>query len=118
MTIKYFIKNWRNIKEDIEFTEYEWIDISRHEYLEEEFIEKYQNKVDWYCVSKYQKLSEEFMKKYQNKVDWYCVSKCQKLSDVFIIKMNEYIDYHNLKYNKNIKHILYESILGMNLLIL
>ena len=72
MTIEYFLNNWTNIKEeDIDFTVEEWKDISSYEYLPEEFMEKYQDKVYWNYISAYQKLSEEFIEKYENKVNWY-----------------------------------------------
>jgi len=47
MTIEYFIENWRNIETISNFTEQEWRKISKHKYLEEKFIEKYQNFVSW-----------------------------------------------------------------------
>ena len=119
MTIEYFIENWRNIKEDIEFTKEDWIDISEYQYLEEEFIEKYKDKVNWGCISYYQKLSESFIEKYQNKVNWGCISSYQKLTDILIIKNYKNINYCYLKkHNKNIKYTLYESIIGGSLLIL
>jgi len=95
MNIKYFINNWKNIKEeDIYFSENEWIKISCYKYLAEEFIEKYKDKVNWGYISYYQNLSEEFIKKYQNKVDWYLISIYQSLSAEFIEKYKDKVNWY------------------------
>ena len=94
MTIECFIKNWKNIKEeDIDFTVEEWKDISSYEYLPEEFMEKYQDKVYWNYISTDQNLSEEFMEKYKDKVDWDYISAYQKLSEEFIEKYENKVDW-------------------------
>ena len=64
-------------------SKYDWYDISIHQKLSEEFIEKHYDKVDWNYISKYQTLSESFIEKHIDKVYWYFISKCQKLSKEF-----------------------------------
>jgi hypothetical protein len=49
-------------------TYYDWVDISIHQKLTEEFIEKHFNKLNCYYVGIYQYLSEEFIEKYHNKL--------------------------------------------------
>ena len=44
---------------------YNWLMISCHKYLSEEFIEYYKNKLDWNSISICQKLSEEFKIKFK-----------------------------------------------------
>lgn len=41
--------------------------------LSEDFIEKFQDKVDWERISYHQILSEAFLRKFQDKVDWECL---------------------------------------------
>ena len=53
-----------------------WLLISRHKCLPEEFIEKHSDKVDWYYISKFQKLSEKFVKKYFSKIYFNYVPLC------------------------------------------
>jgi len=87
MDIEYFINNWQNIKaEDISFSIDEWIEISKYQYLSEDFIEKYKNEVYWGCISAYQSLSEDFIERYQDKVNWCWISMHQSLSEEFIEK--------------------------------
>ena len=76
--INYFEKKFN--KKINEFNYYEWVEISCFEYLTEEFIQKYENKVHWGCISINQKLSENFIEKYKNKIDWYWISSYQILS--------------------------------------
>jgi len=119
MNIEYFLKNWKNIdKKDVQFSKAEWMNISKNQNLSEGFIEEYKNCLNWYHISRYQILSELFIKKHLDKLDCCYISCYQKLSDIFILEMYKYIDYNVLRYNKNIKYILFQSKLGRSLLIL
>jgi len=94
MNIKYFINNWKNIKEeDIYFSENEWIKISCYQYLSEVFIEKYEDKVDWYWISIHQSLSEEFIEEHKDEVYWCEISIHQSLSEEFIEKHEDKVDW-------------------------
>ena len=78
-----------------------WYYISEYQKLSEEFIEKFQDKVDWYCISVYQKLSEEFITKFQYKVHWSYISQFQKLSEEFIEKFQDKLNWTYIsKYQK------------------
>ena len=66
-----------------------WRGISANQNLSEEFIEKFQDKVNWRIISANQKLSEKIIKKFQNRVDWDNISIYQKLSEKFI---EEFLD--------------------------
>jgi len=72
--------------------------------IPEEFIEKYEDKLDksdWSFIPKYQTLSEKFIEKYKDKVDWFYVSGYQTLSESFIEKHKSYVYlYCILKYQK------------------
>jgi hypothetical protein len=119
ITIDYFMENWKNIdKKDIYFNEDDWFNISIHQTLSEEFIEKYEDRVDWIYISRFQNLSEQFIEKYKDRLDWYYISIFQNLSDIFIIENYEYINCYYLMYNKNIEYKLFQSKLGMSLLVL
>lgn len=98
--------------------ENDWIEISYHKYLTEEFIEQNYNKVSWQIIVTDQKLSEDFIKKYTyifNYTCWFQLSNHQTLSEEFIEqyidKLNIYniFEYQNLsekfikKYIKKIK---------------
>lgn len=60
-----------------------WKHISEHQVLSEEFIRKYQNKLDWVYISAYQKLSEDFIREFQYKVFWLFIFQYQDLSEEF-----------------------------------
>ena len=66
-----------------------WFYISKKKYLSEKFIEKFQHKLNWKKISQHQKLSEEFIEKFQDKVDWINISTSQKLSEKFIEKFKD-----------------------------
>jgi phosphoribosylanthranilate isomerase len=74
----------------------DWDYISIHQELSEEFIEKFQDKINWEAVSSYQRLSEEFIKKFQDKVDWENISIHQKLSEEFIEKFQDKVDWQRI----------------------
>lgn len=61
-----------------------WKEISKHQKLSEEFIERNKDKIHWESISSSQKLSEEFIEKYKDKVYWAYISSNQRLSEEFI----------------------------------
>src|SRR5574344_1723695 len=76
---KFFEENMDNFKVDLYY-------ISEYQKLSEEFIEKYNDKVNWNNISQYQTLSESFIEKHYDKVDWNYISIYQTLSEPFIEK--------------------------------
>lgn len=66
-SLKQKLKNyWIIIKHN-----FDWEEISKYQYLTEDFIEKYQDKVNWKSISYYQYyLSEEFLEKHIEKIDF------------------------------------------------
>ena len=58
--------------------------ISECQKLSENFIRKFQDRVNWMYISTYQKLSEDFIREFQDNVHWLTISKNQKLSECFI----------------------------------
>ena len=54
-------------------------EISAYYKLPNNFIRKFQDKVNWYKISIYQNLSENFIKEFKNKVDCDLISMHQKL---------------------------------------
>lgn len=61
----------------------DWDLICEKQTLSEPFIRKFQDKVNWDNISAYQTLSEDFIREFQDKVNWDCISFCQKLSEEF-----------------------------------
>ena len=68
-----------------------WLNISMHEYLSEDFIREFKDKVDWYYISIYQDLSEDFIREFKNEVNWYNISVNQNLSNNFKEEFKEYL---------------------------
>ena len=83
--------------------EIDWIHISRQK-LSEEFIKKFQDKVNWQYISLKQNLSEEFIREFQDKVSWFEISIDQKLSEEFIREFQDKDDWIIL--SQNIKNYL------------
>lgn len=59
--LEYYINNYTNVN---------WVLISRLQKLSEPFIEKYKDNVNWSNISRYQVLSVQFIIKYIDKIDW------------------------------------------------
>jgi hypothetical protein len=77
------------------FKYHTWKGISRYIELDEEFIEKFQDKLDWDMISKYQKFSEEFIAKFIHLVD-----------NLYNLVINENIPFYiiivpNVEYHRN-----------------
>ena len=73
----------------------DWNSIST-EQLSEDFIRKFQDKVDWSLISACQTLSESFIREFQDKVDWNCISSCQVLSENFIREFEDKVDWKRI----------------------
>ena len=71
----------------------DWISVSRHEGLTEDFIREYQDKVAWESISFYQLLSEDFIREFKDKVSWYCISTYQRLSEDFIREFQDRVNW-------------------------
>jgi len=61
-----------------------WILISIHQKLSEDFIMEYKNLVDWHYISIHQPMSCAFIEQFSNRVDWEKITIHQKLSEDFI----------------------------------
>jgi hypothetical protein len=64
--------------------------------LSEDFIEKYQDRLDWKYISKNSKLSEAFIEKFKDKVNWIYISYNQILSEAFIEKFQDKVNWLNI----------------------
>jgi hypothetical protein len=80
----------------------EWRYLSERYNLSEEFIRKYQNKVDWIEISNCQKLSESFIIEFQDKVNWNLICLKQVLSAEFLIEYQNKINFYHLLRNKEL----------------
>ena len=89
-----------NYKELI--TPKQWIDISKHQKLSEDFIREFQDKVDWSYISRHQNLSESFISEFQDNVNWDCISVCQKLSESFIREFRNKVYWGCISINQNL----------------
>jgi len=61
--------------------------------VSENYIKKYQFRVDWYDVCFYQRLSEDFMREFQDQINWFNISMYQKLSENFIREFQDQINW-------------------------
>lgn len=63
-----------------------WDYISWSFVLSEEFIRKFQDKLDWSCITGSQKLSKEFILEFQDKLDWWKIMAFKKWKIIDIEK--------------------------------
>lgn len=56
--------------DDMGFAEKGWSYISVHQHLSENFLKKYQDKLDWWLICRYQDISTDFMLEVFNKIKW------------------------------------------------
>ena len=82
-----------------EINEDGWYFLSKFK-LSEEFIEKYQDKVNWNNVSQFQSLSEKFMEKHFDKLNSKLISEYQVLSESFIEQHKNDLDWNNISVNQ------------------
>ena len=87
------IKSFDEINED------GWYFLSKFK-LSEEFIEKYQDKVNWDNISQFQSLSEEFMEKHFDKLNSKLISEYQVLPESFIERHKNGLDWDNISINQ------------------
>lgn len=74
----------------------DWLKISKHKYLDEEFINMYDDVLDWYHMSKYQKLSLNMIDRHLNEVNWFHIMIYQGIPDYILLK--KYHLYLNPRY--------------------
>jgi len=67
-----------------------WEYICWHEFLTEQQIELFQNKLDWDAISCCQILSESIIEKFKHKLNWDNILRFQALSESFIEKQSKY----------------------------
>lgn len=60
-----------------------WFNISKYYRLSDDFVHRFQDKLNWRIVSTYQRLSEDFIRQYQDKVVWENIFIYQVLSEGF-----------------------------------
>ena len=78
--------------------EVKWGYISAKQHLSEEFIREFADEVDWVGISLCQRLSEDFIREFKNEVGWYCVSKYQRLSEDFIREFKDWVYWDAISY--------------------
>ena len=61
----------------------DWIEISKHKYLSEDFIRKYNNKLYWGWITMIQNLSDDFIIEFQDKISWNEISE-ERLNNLII----------------------------------
>jgi len=72
----------------------DWVEVSMHSKLSEEFISRHEHEVNWDKISEWQRhLSEAFIRKYEDKVNWKQISQNQKLSEGFMSEFKDRIDW-------------------------
>ena len=61
--------------------------------LSDDFIRKFQDKLDWDFISGSVPLTENFIEEFQDKIRWYLVSKSQNLSEDFVRQHQDMLDW-------------------------
>jgi len=72
-----------------------WDEISKN-YLSEDFIIKYDDKLNWKLLSRYQDFTVEFLKEYIDRIDWEEISVHQKLNEDFIIDNKSNLNWQSI----------------------
>ena len=96
--------NMKTIKESIEYnlqranailgTNYQnWVMLSTHKGLTEDFIREFADDLDCETISTYQLLSEDFIREFADRVDWDTISANQHLSEEFIREFKDRVDW-------------------------
>lgn len=80
----------------------QWRLISSNQKLSEEFMRKWANKINWKRISSSQVLSIDFIREYKDKLDWKHISSCQHLSERFIKEFVDYFDPIYLRMNTSL----------------
>ena len=81
---------------------FDWEYISKCQHLSEDFIREFKDYVDWDYISSYQHLSEDFIRKFADRVNWTYISMYQHLSEDFIREFKDNVKwgwishYHHL----------------------
>jgi hypothetical protein len=82
-----------NIKRKLDkFGQHDWIMISKCQFLSEDFIEEFQNKISWAWISNKQKLSKNFIRKYQNRIHWFFLSLNRNVTNDIVIQFRDKLD--------------------------
>ena len=79
------------IREFADEVDYETI--STYQLLSEDFIREFADRVDWDTISVYQHLSEDFIREFKDKVDWFYISEYQHLSEDFIREFKDRVHW-------------------------
>jgi hypothetical protein len=90
-------------------TNVNWLSLSMHPSLSEEFMEKYQDKLHWQEISTCQVLSDSFIERHAKKVIWQMIFRHQVLSESSIEKFIEYVEGMEKFHRPNGKYNIYQS---------
>ena len=71
---------------------FDWEYISKCQHLSEDFIREFKDYVDWDYISSYQHLSEDFIREFKDRVWWFWISECQRLSEEFIDEFKDLLN--------------------------
>jgi len=83
-----------------------WTDISKHQYLSEDFMIEFDVYLNWVEISKYQKLSENFIDKHVERINFYYLMCNRLIDDNYLIKLQDWVSEDFIKYVKvNESHI-------------
>ena len=88
---------------------YNWDEISCYEFLPENFIEYYKDKLNWEYISSRQKLSEAFIEKMQDYIDWTYFSSYHILNENILKKYENKLRWNLVSINPSLsKKIIYK----------
>jgi hypothetical protein len=73
-----------------------WWRVSKYQSLTEDFMRKFEGKLNWDVISQYQILSEKFMAEFEDKVSWNKICQYQRLSEGFIKQFKDKMVWHTI----------------------
>ena len=98
-----------------DFQYYDFLHISTHRILSEDFIEEFQDYVHWPSICEYQQLSEEFIEKMGKHIIWDLICQHQKLSRKFIETHMDKLDYYDvISFQKLSDYFIYKHFVRYN----
>ena len=81
---------------------FEWEYISRCQHLSEDFIREFKDYVDWDYISSYQHLSENFIREFADRVNWTYISMYHHLSEDFIREFKDNVKWGWISYYQHL----------------
>lgn len=95
-----------------------WSKTYTYEYLPEEFMREFADKMEWMTISRCQRFSESFMREFSEEINWINASAFQKMSEAFIDEFSDKVWWPNIlnmqKLSEDFLDEHYENLLNLD----